>query len=146
MSQIKLIFEKSGTLYIDLNKKAPETIKRVIDILPFNSDVIHTRWCGREISFGIKTQEKPPLENSTTIVSKFDFAYWTNWGSEDKIDEAPSSETLAIYYGPELLRYHNGFIKVNVIGRARREQEELLEKIGRRIWQKGKEKVRVEKV
>ena len=55
-------------------------------------------------------------------------------------------EAIALYYGPELLRYHDGLIRVNVIGRVRWEQEELLEEIGERIWKRGVEEVRVERI
>ncbi|OLN29853.1 hypothetical protein DSOL_3384 [Desulfosporosinus metallidurans] len=79
------------------------------------------------------------------MVSKFDIAYWRDWESNKPLEEAPGEEAMAIYYGPELLSYHNGLIRVNIIGRIRMEQEELLETIGMRIWRQGIEKIKVER-
>lgn len=144
MNQIKFIFEKGGELIADLNDKAPETVKRVLEVLPLSSSVVHTRWCGREFSFGMATKAKPPMENYSTIVSKFDVAYWRNWEGNEPLEEAPDSEAISLYYGPELLRYHNGLLRVNIIGRIKWEQEDLLEAIGVRIWQKGIELIKAE--
>lgn len=144
MKKIKITFEKGGTLIADLNDRAPESVKSILDILPIYSTVYHTRWCGREISMGIRTVKKPPMENSSNIVSKFDVAYWRDWDSKIIGKEAPHDEAIAIYYGPEILRYHNGFLTTNIIGRILWEQEELLESIGTRIWQCGRENVVIE--
>lgn len=146
MGKFKIIFQKGGELIADLNDRAPETVKRVLEILPLESTIVHTRWCGREISLGISTKEKPPMENASTIVSKFDIAYWRNWDSITPLSEAAGEEAIAIYYGPELLRYHNGLIRVSIIGRVKWEHEDLLESIGTRIWQHGIESVKIEKV
>lgn len=146
MKQIRVVFQRGGELIGDLNDRAPETVKRFLEILPLETTVVHTRWCGREISFGISTRTKPPQENTSTIVSKFDIAYWRDWESSKPLEEAPAEEAMAVYYGPELLRYHNGLIRVNIVGRIKMEQEELLETIGIRIWRQGIETVKVEKV
>ncbi|HHY04405.1 MAG TPA: DUF3830 family protein [Thermoanaerobacterales bacterium] len=146
MNKIKIMFERGGELTVDLNDRAPETVKRVLEILPLTSTVMHTRWCGREVSMGISTRKFPPLENHTNIVSKFDVTYWRNWEDPRAMPESPAAEAIALYYGPELLRYHDGLIRVNVIGRVRWEQEELLEEIGERIWKRGVEEVRVERI
>ncbi|GAW28863.1 DUF3830 family protein [Carboxydocella sp. ULO1] len=144
MNQIKISFQKGGELIADLNERAPETIKRILEILPLTSTMVHTRWCGREISCGISTKVKPPQENCTSIVSKFDVVYWRDWESEKPLTEAPAEEAIALYYGPELLRYHNGILRVNVFGRIKWEQEDLLETIGTRIWRHGIESVKIE--
>jgi len=141
VTRIKMDFEKGGSLIADLNDRAPKSIKSIMEILPVYSTVYHTRWCGREISFGIRTKNRPPMENCSNIVSKFDITYWRDWDSIIDSEEAPHDEAIAIYYGPEMLRYHNGLLRSNIIGRILWEQEELLETIGMRIWKHGLEKV-----
>ncbi len=144
MHMIKLTFERGGTLLARLNDKAPKTVKEVMERLPITSTVYHTRWCGREVSFEIRTNRLPPLENCSTIVSKFDLAYWRDWDGLTVPEGEGPKEAIAIYYGPELLRYHNGSLRANIIGRIEVDQEQLLEDIGLRIWEYGKEKVTVE--
>jgi hypothetical protein len=142
MNKLMIGFEKGGTLIGILNERAPQSVKSIMEILPIRSTIFHTRWCGREISLGIQTNNKAPLENFTNTVSKFDIAYWRDW--DGNIPDAPVNEALAFYYGPELLRCQSGLLITNVIGRILWEQEELLEQIGARIWEHGTEKVLVE--
>ena len=144
MKSIRLNFEKGGSLTAILNNRAPKTVKCFIDCLPITTSVVHTRWCGREFSFGINTKYKPPKENYTNIVSKFDITYWRDWNSEEPVKEAPAGEAISVFYGAELIRYHAGELVVNVIGRIDVNQEEFLEEIGERIWLCGKEKVVIE--
>ena len=143
-----LRFERGGELIVELNEQAPQTVKRVLEALPCENFAMHTRWCGREVSFGIETRERPPKENHTGIVSKFDVTYWRDWNNEgsEAMPGSPGLEAIAFYYGPEKLSYHGGVITVNVIGRVAWQQEELLEEIGLRIWQKGFEQVRAEEI
>ncbi len=145
MSKLQISFEKGGTLIAVLNDKSPKTIMSIMEILPIESTIFHTRWCGREISLGIETTTKPPFENSTNIVSKFDIAYWRDWENKMTGDDFSINEAVAIYYGPETLRYHGGPLTTNIIGRIVWEQEDLLDSIGTRIWRCGHEKVLVEK-
>jgi len=144
MKKIQISFEKGGMLIAQLNDHAPQSVYSLLEILPVRSKVFHTRWCGREISMGIKTLTKPPKENNTNIVSKFDLAYWRDWENQVTPSDQGTEEALAMYYGAEVLRFHNGFLTTNVIGRISWEQEELLESIGLRIWEFGHEQVLVE--
>ena len=144
MKKIQINFEKGGTLIAQLNDRAPESVKSLLEILPIHSTIFHTRWCGREINLGIKTLKNPPQENYSNIVSKFDIAYWRDWDNQVGGSDQVVAEALAIYYGPEILRYHNGLLTTNIIGRVNWEQEELLESIGLRIWEFGRERVSVE--
>jgi hypothetical protein len=140
MKKIKLIFEKGGELILILNNQSIVTQNSLIEILPLESSALHTRWCGREFSVKIKTINKPPLEADTTTVSKFDVVYWRDWERpEEEADEA-----IGIFYGAEILRYHKGPIRVNVLGHVSYEQAELLEQIGLRIWKNGSGKVTLE--
>lgn len=138
---LKITFEKGGELLVHLNGHTQKTKQSIMEALPLESSALHTRWCGREINFELNTKVKPPKENETAVVSKFDVIYWRDWNSPE--EEAP--EAIALYYGAESLRYHKGIILVNVIGRVPLEQEELLEQIGIRIWQNGMEKILVER-
>lgn len=138
---LKITFEKGGELLVHLNGHTPKTKQSLMEVLPFESSAVHTRWCGREINFELNTKSKPPMENDTSVVSKFDVTYWRDWN----VSEEKAAEAIALYYGAESLRYHKGIILVNVIGRVPFEQEELLEQIGVRIWKNGMEKIFVEK-
>lgn len=144
MVKIKLTFERGGELIGELNPKlAPHTVKSLIEVLPFDSVMVHTRWCGREFSCGFATKSLPPKENYTHIASKFDLMYWRDWDSEEVLPEAPSREGLCIYYGAEIMNYHGGVLIANVIGHIDYAQEALMEEIGVRIWQHGVEKVTI---
>jgi len=146
---IQFTFERGGILIADFNKKAPETISAISNALkaPLTSQVFHTRWCGREINFGLTTQNPPQKENYSSVVSKFDLVYWRHWEEPGKlVDGAPGNEALGIYYGAEALRFHQFPIYVNIFGRIRWEYEDLLEEIGVRIWQQGYEDVTAELV
>jgi len=148
LRKMLLSFERGGELIVHLNEQAPETVQRVLEALPYENYAMHTRWCGREISFGIETKELPPKENNTGIVSKFDVTYWRDWdnGSKEAMPGAPGREAIAFYYGPEKLSYHGGSICANIIGRVDWMQEQLLEEIGLRIWQKGFEQVKAQEL
>ena len=144
MQLIKISFERGGILMGRLNDRAPASVRSFLEILPIETSVFHTRWCGREINMEIKTIHRPPRENCSNIVSKFDIAYWRDWDNQVNASEQIAQEAVAIYYGPEMLRYHNGLLSTNIIGRVDWEQEELLESIGLRIWEFGREGVRME--
>lgn len=139
---IKATFERGGELIIEFNDSALETHRCILEVLPFEAKVLHTRWCGREINFAINTKSKPPLENETSSVSKLDVVYWRDWDE----NEEKASEAIALYYGAEALRYHKGIIHANVIGRVHLDYEKTLEQIGIRVWQNGMEKIFLEKI
>lgn len=143
MDGLKFTFERGGTIYARLSDVAPTTKKYILEILPIKTEVFHTRWCGREIYASIATTNKPPKENQTTIAGKFDVTYWRDWDL-DNIKNAKQAESLSLFYGSDLLRYHDGLLHVNVIGTVDSNQEALLEEISIRIWQKGIENVTIE--
>ena len=121
--KIKLEFERGGILYGFLNpEKAPKTVEEVVKVLPISIEAVQSRWCGREISWGIKTNSP--------------------WDQNEKTPESKSFESLAFYYGAEKPSYHDGALSLSVIGRISYEQEELMEEIGERIWLQGSERVR----
>jgi hypothetical protein len=138
--RIRFTFERGGVLVADLlAEAAPRTIQRVLEVLPYDATVYHTRWCGREINFPIKSRERVPRENQTATANTGDVVYWQEW----ETDENPP-EALAIYYGAEVIRDHRGFLLVNVFARVSQDQWPLCEEIGLRVWQHGIEKMRVE--
>lgn len=140
--RIKLVFERGGELIADLlPEAAPKTIKRLIEALPYESTAYHTRWCGREVNFPIKSPAPIPRENQTATANTGDVVYWKEW----ETDENPP-EALAVYYGAESIRDHRGFLPVNVFARVSQGQWPLIETIGLRIWKNGIEKIRIEMV
>jgi len=140
--KIKFTFERGGELVADLlANNAPQTIKKVLAVLPYETMVYHTRWCGREVNFPIKSLEPVSRENQTATANTGDVVYWTEWETCENPPEA-----LAIYYGAEVIRDHRGFLPVNVFAKISPDQWPLIEEIGIRVWQKGIEKIRVEVV
>jgi hypothetical protein len=109
--------------------------------LPYETNAYHTRWCGREVNFPIKSPEPVGRENQTATANTGDVVYWKEWETEEDPPEA-----LAVYYGAEMIRDHRGFLPVNVFARISQDQWPLIEQIGVRIWQKGIEKIRIEVV
>ncbi len=141
--KIRLEFERGGVLYGFIQpQKAPKTVNSIISAFPVEGTVMHTRWCGRELSFGINTKELPPKEETTCCVSKFDITYWRPWDKKEKAPEAQSFESIAFYYGAEHLAYHDGLLNSVIIGHIDYEQEDLLVEIGERIWKHGIETVK----
>lgn len=141
MCDLKFSFEKGGIIYASILDENDEVTKEVLNVLSkrsINTDVIHTRWCGREIYMPIKTKNKTIDSSVTNNVNKFDLVYWK------KNEEEGSDETVSIFYGAESLRHYSGPIYVKVIGKVSNEQNKLLEEIGNRVWLEGKEKVTIE--
>lgn len=145
MKKIKLTFERGGSLTVNFTGNAPKTVESILQSLPFENDLVHSRYCGREVCFGIRTKTLPPPEHQASRVKKFDVAYWRNWNEPEKgLPGSPGAETLSFYYGPELLQFQGTPIQVSVIGYIDEHEEDMLEEIGMRIWQKGFEKMRAE--
>lgn len=146
MKKIKLIFERGGELTASFNGLAPDTEKRIKEILPCENILVHSRYCGREICFGIQTKEFPKKENSRSTVDKADLVYWRNWEEpeENGLPGSPGAEVIGLYYGSEVVQFQGRALYVNVFGHIDAGQEALLEEIGSRIWQQGFEKIRAE--
>lgn len=144
MRKVKFIFEKGDIIYATLNEKdAPETASLVWDSLPYESEVTQSRWSGREVNFKASLHISPSEENQTIYTSIGEVCYWRNW----RLAEIGKSEhVIAVYYGAEMARSHMGEEPVNVFGQVEYNQLEVMRKIGERIWLKGSEKIRVEKV
>ena len=129
-------FERGGELEINLlNELAPKTIEAVVALLPLTNIAYHSRWSGREVNAVIQTGKKVPRENQTVQTAPGDVVYWREWEKE----ENDVAEMIAIYYGPELTRYHKGTQLVNVFGFIPQSQWKLIEQIGLRIWRRGGE-------
>lgn len=140
--RIKFTFERGGELTAELLPGlSPETVDHILKLLPYESTAYHTRWCGREVNFPVKTLQKVPRENQTSTANTGDVVYWKEWETQNNPPEA-----LAIYYGAEVIRDHRGFLPVNVFARVPQEQWPAIEVIGLRIWQQGIEQIRVEAV
>lgn len=137
---LRVRFERGGELEISLlNDLAPKTIESVLELLPLTNMVYHSRWSGREINTEIKTGKRVSRENQTMQTAPGDVVYWREWEKEgDDVAEA-----VAIYYGPELTRYHKGPQLVNVFGSISQSQWRFIEEIGLRIWRHGGEKLTI---
>jgi len=143
-SQIVFKFERGGELVAHLMQDvAPKTVKAVIDALTLTSTstAFHTRWCGREVYLPIETRIKVWQENATSQTNTGDVVYWKEWEKDWGEDDSAPAEALAMYYGPELLRYHGGTLRANVFARIPQSQWPVIEEIGLRVWQQGVEKV-----
>lgn len=140
--RLRFTFARGGELIADLlPTAAPRTIERVLEMLPYETTVYHTRWCGREINFPIHCRRPVPRENQTATANTGDVVYWKEW----ETDENPP-EALAIYYGAEVIRDHRGFLPVNRFAHISQDQWPLIEEIGLRVWQQGIEALYVEVV
>jgi hypothetical protein len=135
--QIVFTFERGGELIAELlTEAAPITVAHVLELLPLEATVHHTRWCGREIYLPIKSGLEIARENQTVQTNTGDVIYWREW---EKGEDA--AEAISIYYGPELVRDHRGFLPVNVFARVPQGQWKAIEEIGLRVWQRGTERV-----
>lgn len=135
--KIEFVFERGGRLVAQLLPElAPETVSYVLKLLPLEATVYHTRWCGREIYLPVKGEGQVPRENQTVQTNTGDVIYWREW---EKAEDA--AEAISIYYGPELVRDHRGFLPVNVFGRVSQDQWKVIEEVGLRVWQRGVERV-----
>lgn len=140
MDGLKISFEKGGTIYAKFHKKDSTAIEYLKSILPFDTEIFHTRWCGREIFMPITTENNSIGSELTKNVSKFDLVYWM----KEKGDI--HNETISLFYGAESLQFYGGPLYVEIIGRVSVDQEELLDEIGERVWLMGKERVKIEKI
>ncbi len=133
-------FERGGEFWARLlTEEAPETVRAAREFLPLDQTVFHTRWCGREINIPFESGDRPGRENQTSTAGFGDVIYWRG----EWIGEKASPEALAVYYGPEIIRDHRGFLLANVFARVPQEQWPLIEEVGLRVWQQGVEQVRI---
>jgi len=133
-------FERGGELIAELMPDvAPKSVEGFLEILPLEVTVYHSRWCGREFNFPIKTKRNIPREKQTATCNTGDVVYWTEW----ELDPSEAAEAIGVYYGAEVLRDHRGYLPVNPFARISQDQWKKIEEIGVRIWQQGTEKLTV---
>ena len=134
-------FERGGELIAELMPDvAPNSVEGFLEILPLEVTVYHSRWCGREFNFPIKTKRNIPREKQTATCNTGDVVYWTEW----ELDPSEAAEAIGIYYGAEVLRDHRGYLPVNPFARISQDQWKAIEEIGVRIWQQGTEKLTID--
>ncbi len=137
ISGLEFRFQRGGSFTARLLPDlAPKTVDAVCALLPLEVTVYHTRWCGREINFPIRSLRAVSREKQTSTANTGDVVYWTEWEIGDGANEA-----LAVYYGAEVIRDHRGFLPVNVFARVPQEQWPKIEEIGLRVWQEGTERL-----
>ncbi len=123
-----------------LDDRAPKTCAAILAMLPYEADVFHARWAGREIFFPLPLASKPPMENQANRVSAGDIIYAREW---DGLYENTGFETMGLFYAAEIVRDWRGECRVNHAGRLHGDDLARLEEIGLRIWRTGGERVRV---
>lgn len=94
-----------------LTNLAPSTVAYVLELLPLEATVYHTRWCGREVYIPIENKKPVPLENQTIQTNTGDVVFWQEWGKGEE-----AMQTVSVYYGPELVYDHRGLLPLNVFG------------------------------
>jgi hypothetical protein len=131
VDEISISFEDGTDVPVTLlPEQAPETCERVVAQLPIESELRHSRWCGREINTSLSIDSEIPRENQTAHTSRGDVVYWRDW----VMPEGQTVEALAVYYGPEFTRGPQGPLRVNRFGRVPEEYWEDLTEVGERIW------------
>lgn len=136
-------FERGGELIAELMPDvAPKSVEGFLEILPLKVTVYHSRWCGREFNFPVKTKRNIPREKQTSTCNTGDVVYWKEW----EMDPSEAAEAIGIYYGAEVLRDHRGYLPVNPFARISQDQWKTIEEIGVRIWQQGIEKLTIDRL
>ena len=136
-------FERGGELIAELMPDvAPKSVEGFLEILPLEVTVYHSRWCGREFNFPLKTKLNIPREKQTATCNTGDVVYWTEW----ELDPSEAAEAIGVYYGAEVLRDHRGYLPVNPFARISQDQWKTIEEIGVRIWQQGIEKLTIDRL
>jgi len=136
-------FERGGELIAELMPDvAPKSVEGFLEILPLEVTVYHSRWCGREFNFPLKTKRNIPREKQTATCNTGDVVYWTEW----ELDPSEAAEAIGVYYGAEVLRDHRGYLPVNPFARISQDQWKTIEEIGVRIWQQGIEKLTIDRL
>ncbi|MCK4410676.1 DUF3830 family protein [Candidatus Bipolaricaulota bacterium] len=136
-------FERGGELIAELLPDlTPKTVEGFLEILPLKVTVYHSRWCGREFNFPVKTKRNIPREKQTSTCNTGDVVYWKEW----ELDPSEAAEAIGVYYGAEVLRDHRGYLPVNPFARISQDQWKTIEEIGVRIWQQGIEKLTIDRL
>ena len=139
--KIVLRFERGSELTAELMlDAAPKTVEGFLELLPLEVTVYHTRYCGREFYFPMKTKRNIPREKQTSTCNMGDVVYWKEW----EMDPSEAAEAIGIYYGAAVLRDHRGYLPVNPFARISQDQWKTIEEIGLRIWQQGTEKLTID--
>lgn len=139
--QIVYEFARGGRVRaVLLDDKAPKSCAAVLAMLPYEAEVLHARWAGREVFFPLPLASKPPMENQVNRVSAGDVIYAREW---EGLYENTGFETMGLFYAAEIVRDWRGEARVNWVARLAADDLPRLEEIGLRIWRTGGEKVRV---
>jgi len=123
-----------------LEDRAPKTCAALVAMLPWEADVLHARWAGREVFLPLPLSAKPPMENQVNRVSAGDVIYAREW---EGVYENTGFETMGLFYAAEIVRDWRGEARVNWVARLVPGDLAALEELGLRIWRQGGERVRV---
>ncbi len=142
--QIVYSFARGGQVRATLlDGRAPKTCAALLAALPYEAEVLHARWAGREVFLPFPLPSRPPMENQVNRVSAGDIIYAREW---EGLYENTGFETMGLFYAAEIVRDWRGECRVNYVARLVPEDLERLEEIGLRIWRTGAERVRVHRV
>lgn len=139
--QIVYEFARGGRVRaVLLADRAPKTCAAILAALPYEAEVLHARWAGREVFFPLRLPPRPPMEHQANRVSAGDIIYAREW---EGLYEDTGFETMGLFYAAEIVRDWRGECRVNHVGRLVGDDLPALEEIGLRIWRTGGERVRV---
>jgi hypothetical protein len=78
--QIAYDFARGGRVRAHLlEDRAPQTCAEISRALPWEAEVLHARWAGREVFLPLPLPRKPPMENQVNRVSAGDVIYAREW-------------------------------------------------------------------
>jgi len=139
--QIVYEFARGGRVRATLlDDKAPKSCAAILAMLPYEAQVLHARWAGREVFLPLPLGSKPPMENQVNRVSAGDVIYAREW---EGVYENTGFETMGLFYAAEIVRDWRGEARVNWVARLVADDLPRLEEIGLRIWRTGGETVRL---
>ena len=139
--QIVYEFARGGRVRATLlDDKAPKSCAAILAMLPYEAQVLHARWAGREVFLPLPLGSKPPMENQANRVSAGDVIYAREW---EGVYENTGFETMGLFYAAEIVRDWRGEARVNWVARLVGDDLPRLEEIGLRIWRTGGETVRL---
>src|SRR5687768_3143360 len=88
-----------------LDDRAPKSCAAIVAMLPYEADVLHARWAGREVFYPFRPSARPPMENQANRVSAGDIIYAREW---EGLYEDTGFETMRLFYAAEIVRDWRG--------------------------------------
>jgi hypothetical protein len=130
MVKILMEFERGGKITATLfEDRVPMTCQSFLEVLPYESKVIHAMWAGEEIFFH-------------DFPAKFVYEHPTQDVHPGTLAMVPSGSAFCIFYGRAIPRRSvDENIDVTVFGQV--DDVDAMVEIGKRVRMKGTEKIRL---